>query len=489
MKGFRILSLLLLVPVSALVLSAAQTAGWESYRNSDFGYEIEYPAGWEVIEAQPRADDAVLWEGEVLFPGVHQKVTFKEPEGSFWPGEFRVLVHELVEGRTLDEWADSTNADVYDDSLVTGAEDVKLAGRDARRFTIFAFDHTGIIVALVHDGKIYQVGYAGSNPNDPDIEEHAAIYQRMQESFELWPSIGAQADTFDLGGPCDESLSSGLSDFYQRFAEASEQGDQQQLIDLQRLYVRAMCSNLNRWYGLAEVYLGAGQPEMATQVLEELFRRGAELKPSTFEFRETLAAFIATTEFQETELGQRLEALKSASAQRRAAYREELKALDPSLRPPERYVAEGACPFECCTYREWEVLETTSLTDEPFGTIEVGTVLAGQRVLGVTGEVHLRPEPIAVVHEHPPFAMGEVLFLLDYIGEGFYRYWRNGEIGEEELWMDDFCLRPGRGCWAEYLRPPAEREEAEWWVLIETEDGVRGWTNQPQHFGNKDACG
>ena len=114
-------------------------------------------------------------------------------------------------------------------------------------------------------------------------------------------------------------------------------------------------------------------------------------------------------------------------------------------------------PFECCTYREWEVLETTSLTDEPFGTIEVGTVLAGQRVLGVTGEVHLRPEPIAVVHEHPPFAMGEVLFLLDYIGEGFYRYWRNGEIGEEELWMDDFCLRPGRGCCTQPWADPRHR--------------------------------
>lgn len=489
MKGSSILGLLVLGPACGLIPSEPQTIEWRTYRNPEFGYEIEYPVGWEAIEARPRVDDAVLWEGEVLFPGVLQKVTLREPESRFWPGEFRVLVHEFQEGKTLDEWADSMNADVYDDSLVKGAEDVTLAGRAARWFSIFAFDHTGIAVAFVHEGKIYQVGFAGSNPNDPDIDEHGAIYQRMRDSFKLFPAAVTVVDTFDLGGPCDEGLGSSLSDYYQRFGEASERGDNQEMIELQTLYVRAMCSNLNRWYGLAELYLEVGQPQMTTQVLEEVFRRGAELKPSALEFREALATFIATPEFKETELGRELEALRSAAAARRIARRQELEATGPSSRPPERFVAEGACPFECCTYREWDVLQTTSLTDEPFGTAVVGTVAQGQRVLGVTGEVHVNPEPVAVVHEHPPFDTGEIFFLLDYIGEGFSRYWRNGETGEEELWVDDFCLRPGPGCWAEYIYPPGERQVPEWWVLIETKDGMRGWTDQPEHFGNKDACG
>lgn len=29
----------------------------------------------------------------------------------------------------------------------------------------------------------------------------------------------------------------------------------------------------------------------------------------------------------------------------------------------------------------------------------------------------------------------------------------------------------------------------DWWVQIETPAGQVGWTDQPDHFGNKDACG
>ena len=30
-------------------------------------------------------------------------------------------------------------------------------------------------------------------------------------------------------------------------------------------------------------------------------------------------------------------------------------------RPPRNYEDRGACPFECCTYREWSVEEDTVL--------------------------------------------------------------------------------------------------------------------------------
>ena len=107
----------------------------------------------------------------------------------------------------------------------------------------------------------------------------------------------------------------------------------------------------------------------------------------------------------------------------------------------------------------------------------------------MTGDVHLRPAPVAVVHDRPPFVRGEIIFMLDYLGEGFFRHWRNGEIAEQKLWVDDVCLRPSRDCWAEYIEAPEKRQEPRWWVLIETADGTRGWADRPEHFGNKDACG
>ena len=32
---------------------------------------------------------------------------------------------------------------------------------------------------------------------------------------------------------------------------------------------------------------------------------------------------------------------------------------------PSVYVDEGACPFECCTYREWRVEEKTDILSSP----------------------------------------------------------------------------------------------------------------------------
>ena len=187
MNCLRLNGLLLFVLACALSLLAAQPDEWRTYRNEKFSYELQYPAGWKVIEARQRTDDTPPADGHVLFPGLFQQVTFQEPGGKIWPGESVVQVSEHVEGQTLDEWADKSFAGMDDESLVSDAEDTILAGRAARLFSVFGFDHTAIVVAFVHDGKIYEIGYVGSSPNDPDIAEHRAIYEHMKQSFRLVP--------------------------------------------------------------------------------------------------------------------------------------------------------------------------------------------------------------------------------------------------------------------------------------------------------------
>jgi hypothetical protein len=480
MKHNRFLAALLFGVAGVFLLAAGQPREWRTYRCEEFGYELQYPAGWKIFETPQR-------EAEALYPGQLHKATFQEPEGKIWPGEFLVVVHERSDGLSLDDWADRTFTDVHDESLVSDAEDANLGGRPAKLFSVFGFDHTGIVVALLHEAKVYEIRFAGQNPNDPDIEEHRAVYQRMMESFVIAPTAAANA--FDLGGPCAEGSGSTPPDLYSKISQASAAGDSERLIDLHKQSVRAMCSNHFRWLSLAETYIGADRPDKAIEVLHELHRRKAEIKHETFRDHPDLAQLIETPEFRQSELGVELRALRNVAAERKEAHRRKLEALDPAARPPERYVAEGACPFECCSYREWSVLETTSLYDAPFGSASVGTVSEGSKVKGVTGEVHLRPVPVAVIHDRPPLSRGEIIFVLDYLGEDFYSYWRNGEIAENELWADEFCLRPSRDCWAEYIEAPEMREDPQWWILIETADGVRGWTDRPEHFGNKDACG
>lgn len=306
--------------------------------------------------------------------------------------------------------------------------------------------------------------------------------------FALAPILSASEGSFNLGGPCVDVVGYPPG-FHTELRESLAEGDWERVIELQKQSVRAMCSNDYRWLELADAYALVARPDVAIEILTELHRKGAEIKPETLKYQEKLTELIDTPEFQKTNLGRELKELQIAAARRRDDFHSRLAALDPPARPPDRYVAEGACPFECCTFREWDVKETTPLYDRPLGSVVVGSAPEGSRVLGVTGEVHLRPAPIAVIHDRPPFARGEILFALDYLGEGFYKYWRNGEVASNDLAIEELCLRPTPKCWAEYIQPPESREEPRWWVLIETDAGLRGWTDRSQHFGNMDACG
>lgn len=186
MRRYQNPFLLACILISIPSLFSAEPGAWSSYRNDAQGYRLDYPRGWQVVEARLPTGGGSFRDGQVLVPGELQQVTFIEPASTVWPGELVVTVHEFPDQRSLDEWADETFTDVYDESLVTDAEVTVLAGRSARRFSVFGFDHTEIVVALARGGKIYELSFAGTNPNDPDVDSHMAIYRRMQGSFALF---------------------------------------------------------------------------------------------------------------------------------------------------------------------------------------------------------------------------------------------------------------------------------------------------------------
>jgi len=61
------------------------------------------------------------------------------------------------------------------------------------------------------------------------------------------------------------------------------------------------------------------------------------------------------------------------------------------LKPPSIYVDKGACPFECCTYREWVARTDLTLLDSPDGKKAVAQIKKGEKVLAMTGEIHSVP--------------------------------------------------------------------------------------------------
>ncbi len=101
------------------------------------------------------------------------------------------------------------------------------------------------------------------------------------------------------------------------------------------------------------------------------------------------------------------------------------------VEPPEVFVDKGACPFECCTYRDWIVKADTPVLDSIDGKKVVGSARVGERITGISGEVHTMPGKVTVSSPHGKFKTGDELYILTYLGEGIYKIWTNGTVSED----------------------------------------------------------
>jgi hypothetical protein len=128
----------------------------------------------------------------------------------------------------------------------------------------------------------------------------------------------------------------------------------------------------------------------------------------------------------------------------------------------------------------------------------VARITKGEKVEGLTGEVHLNPAPVAVLATPPESNVppGSIVFVLDNLGEGFAHVWREGQILDLSVYLGvrEQCTFPGteEGCWGEWLdRPDAAQAwpVGVWWAQIKTPGGVTGWTIVRDNFGNMDSCG
>lgn len=143
-------------------------------------------------------------------------------------------------------------------------------------------------------------------------------------------------------------------------------------------------------------------------------------------------------------------------------------------KPPSIHIDKGACPFECCTYREWVARADVTLLDSPNGNRVVGRIKKGESVLALTGEVHSVPQPVVADRDYPDAGVkaGDTIYLLHYVGEGFWKVWHAGKLVE----IGDF---PDKS-----VKP-----KTTWWVKLKTSSGAIGWTVEHHNFDNEDACG
>ncbi len=293
---------------------------------------------------------------------------------------------------------------------------------------------------------------------------------------------------YDLGGPCKEAQPTRIKEI----VDAQRTSNWNRLVDLQKLEVRDSCGNEFRWFELAKALLLAHRPAEAVQVLEEMDARDLDLNPSlVVRFHPEVKALMDDPAFKSTPAGIKLEALKRSSNERRAKFRAMLTTLPASQRPPDHYIAKGACPFECCTYRKWTVREDTDLVAAPGSQRVVGKAKKGSAALGLTGEVHLTPIPVVVVGD-VGLPKDTISFILDYSGEGYGHVYSQGKVLELFHGYSEYCFRTSEYCWGETLLPSAPTQDTQksvWWVKVKLPNGVIGWTDKSGNFDGQDACG
>jgi hypothetical protein len=183
--------------------------------------------------------------------------------------------------------------------------------------------------------------------------------------------------------------------------------------------------------------------------------------------------------------------------------------------PPLPFVDDGACPFECCTYRDWVAQGQFRAVKHwrPDGAgrrAPAFMIVKGERVTAMTGvvmttqagEVRVTRDSVIDVYskrfpsarQQIKLAAGDRLFLLTSQGEGYMSGWHKGTLLESfdaaAIGPADACATRKDGCIGTLEKAP----ESEWWVKIRNRSGAIGWVLIPKGFAKPsfdrmDACG
>jgi len=164
--------------------------------------------------------------------------------------------------------------------------------------------------------------------------------------------------------------------------------------------------------------------------------------------------------------------------------------------PPIPFNEPGACPFQCCTYREWSVDWGTDIRADKRDDAPVAFhVAVNDTVTAVTGVVMTTKagraaatRPLSVGTKHTPVAAGEPIYLLRSVGGGDWKIWIKGQTDEQYIGSPAYCASGKQGS-DECALSVVEQPENVWWVQVRDAQGREGWTREVDHFGNIDSCG
>ena len=159
----------------------------------------------------------------------------------------------------------------------------------------------------------------------------------------------------------------------------------------------------------------------------------------------------------------------------------------------------GACPFECCTYKEWETTKPVVAREEPSNSSKtLFTVSAKQPVTGLTGVVIttkpgitliLKPVQLGYTKDEkgPMLSLkpGDKIYTLHYLGEGYDLFWYNGSTYSDQCDVSENAF--GNVPFSSDVKVES-RPKTNWWVKFKDSKGHVGWSEVNENFDHMDAC-
>ena len=168
-------------------------------------------------------------------------------------------------------------------------------------------------------------------------------------------------------------------------------------------------------------------------------------------------------------------------------------------KPPLPFYDWGACPFECCTYKNWEATRSVDVY-ETFSekSTKLFKTIKSEQVEGLTGVVITSALGVTRIIKRvnigyqnnstkPELSLepGERIYTIHYFGEGYDLFWYKGRTLRDQIAMDINAWGhiPFTGVVKIESRPVYK-----WWVKIRNHEGLIGWSDQPNYFKHIDAC-
>lgn len=142
------------------------------------------------------------------------------------------------------------------------------------------------------------------------------------------------------------------------------------------------------------------------------------------------------------------------------------------------YIAEGICFGEGGCFAFWRAENPVTVREslDPASPI-VATVQPGEWVEPIQGQLRFVPLRGTVTRDvaEPAMKKGDVVYMLEPLGEGAFVLWHNGPIASHD-WTDGDPETPIS--WDEPGPTSAGVIEG-WWVRVRLADGRSGWVKDP----------